>query len=86
MVAGFANSEAPASCGEGEVKNKVSLTEVTMDGVTYKKGDTELLREAVVALRNRVHAPADRTCCPDCADDADVVDLITKLQERLLGE
>ncbi len=48
--------------------------------------DIELMRQAVVALRDRVHAPADRTCCPDCADDADAIELITKLQERLLNE
>ena len=48
--------------------------------------DEQLLREAVEALRDRVHMPADRSCCPDCADDADAIDLITKLQERLLNE
>jgi len=48
--------------------------------------DEQLLREAAEALRDRVHIPADRTCCPDCADDADAAELITKLQERLLNE
>ena len=60
-----------------------------MRGANYVptgREDEELMREAVVALRDRVHAPADRTCCPDCADDADAIDLITRLQERLLNE
>ena len=54
--------------------------------VVELKGDLALMREAVEALRDRVHIPVDRTCCPDCADDADAAELITKLQERLLKE
>lgn len=66
----------------------MALTEPPPDFIISgpPKDDTGLLREAVAALRDRVHMPADRTCCPDCADDADAAELIARLQERLLGE
>ena len=48
--------------------------------------DEELLREALDALKDRVQAPADRRCCPDCDEDGKAVDLIAKLEERLLSE
>ena len=48
--------------------------------------DMALLREALEALRDRVEHPTDRFCCPDCEEDGKAVDLITKLEERLLAE
>lgn len=60
--------------GEGRVNPQSTTT------------DLELLRESLKALKERVEYPADRRCCPSCDEDGKAVELIAKLEERLLKE